>query len=202
MNLKETYNRIAEDWHRDHLKDDWWVSDTERFVSLLPSQALVLDVGCAGGTKSRWLKEHGMRVIGIDISEKMIEIATRECPECDFRVLDMHDIGTLPETFDGIFAQAAFLHLPKKDVPAVVAACVSRLDPDGLLYAAVKEVRPGRGEEEQKTESDYGYDYTRFFSYFTLEEMRRLFSDAGLTVVHAAVTGGWIQIIGRKLVSS
>ena len=198
MSLKDTYNRIAEDWHRDHLKDDWWIPDAERFVALLPSQSLVLDVGCAGGVKSRWLKERDLRVIGIDISEKMIEIARGFCPDVDFRVMDMHDIGTLPETFGGIFAQASFLHLPKKDVPAVIAACVSRLESGGLLYAAVKEVRPGRGEEEHKTENDYGYDYTRFFSYYTLDEMKRLFTDAGLTLVHAETVEGWIQTIGRK----
>lgn len=198
MDLRQTYNRIAEDWHHDHQTDTWWIPDAERFVSLLPNQALVLDVGCAGGTKSRWLKEHGLRVVGIDLSEKMIDIAKRECPDVDFRVMDMCDIGTLPEMFGGIFAQASFLHLPKKEVPGVVASCVSRLETGGLLYAAVKEVRPGRGEEADVTENDYGYDYTRFFSYFTLEDMKRLFTDAGLALVYAATTEGWIQIIGRK----
>ncbi len=198
MNLRDTYNRIAEDWHRDHQRDDWWIPGSEKFVSLLPSQALVLDVGCAGGTKSRWLKDRDVRVIGIDISEKMIEIAARENPDVSFRVLDMRDIATLSETFGGIFAQASLLHLPKKEVPTIIAACASRLDPGGLLYAAVKEVRPGRGDEEEKTENDYGYPYTRFFSYFRLDEMRRLFREAALTVVHAETTGGWIQLIGRK----
>lgn len=197
MGLKETYDRIAEDWHRDHLKDTWWIPDAERFVSLLPSQALVLDVGCAGGVKSRWLKERDLQVIGVDLSEKMVALARSHCPDVEFRVMDMRDIASLTETFGGIFAQASFLHLPKKDAPAVIAACVSRLGPRGLLYAAVKEVRPGRAEEEE-TEDDYGYAYTRFFSYYTLEEMRRLFTDAGLEIVHAAVTDGWVQAIGRR----
>jgi hypothetical protein len=25
MDLKSTYNKIAEDWHKNHQQDDWWV---------------------------------------------------------------------------------------------------------------------------------------------------------------------------------
>ena len=48
MNLKETYNKIAEDWHADHSSDDWWQEGTDKFIWNLKNGASVLDVGCGG----------------------------------------------------------------------------------------------------------------------------------------------------------
>jgi len=80
---------------------------------------------------------------------------------------------------------------------------VSRLVPRGLLYVAVKAQRPGNPEEEIVTENDYGYDYDRFFSYYTLDEMRAHLERLGLSLIHAEVPqapspGDWMQVIARK----
>ncbi|TSC61703.1 MAG: methyltransferase family protein, partial [Parcubacteria group bacterium Gr01-1014_106] len=138
ISLKETYNRIGEEWHRDHQKDDWWVEGTDRFVSLLRPNALVLDVGCGGGTKSKYLMQKGLRVVGIDFSEKMVEIAQREVPTGTFHVCDLRDIGTLEHQFDGIFAQAVLLHVPKIEIPQTLTGMVGKLASGGYLYIAVK----------------------------------------------------------------
>lgn len=75
MNLKETYNKIADDWFKDHKVDDWWVEGTDQFISLLKPGASVLDVGCGAGLKSKYLSEKGLQVVGIDFSDKFIERA-------------------------------------------------------------------------------------------------------------------------------
>jgi SAM-dependent methyltransferase len=203
MDLKETYNRIAEEWHRDHQADDWWIEGTNRFISLLPKGGLVLDAGCGGGTKSAYLIDRGMRVIGIDFSEKLIEIARREVPQAEFRALDMKEAGALPEVFDGIFAQASFLHIPKKELQTVIDGLVTRLTEGGILYAAVKGMREDGPEEEIKEENDYGYSYQRFFSYYTMDELKQYFKNAGLEIMYEDVqkTGksDWLQLIGKKL---
>jgi hypothetical protein len=75
------------------------------------------------------------------------------------------------------------------------------LKPGGYLYIGVKEPWPGQKEEGILKESDYGYDYERFFSYFTLDEVKRYFTDLGMGVVYGNVaTAGktkWAQVIGR-----
>lgn len=67
MDLKETYNQIAEDWHADHLNDDWWISGTDAFFSFLQPGGLVLDVGCGSGVKSNYLINKGLRVCGLSV---------------------------------------------------------------------------------------------------------------------------------------
>ena len=204
MDLRETYNRIAEDWHRDHLHDDWWIQDIDTFIKNLPPNARVLDVGCGSGVKAKYLISHGLKVTGIDISENLLEIAKREAPEGEYKLLSMINLDTMPETFDGVFAQASLLHVSKGEAAEMVKKMARRLVPGGLLYIAVKEVREGETEEEIAKENDYGYEYERFFSYFTMAELEQYFADAGLQVISKVRNPNrsgktvWLQIIGKK----
>lgn len=202
MNLKDTYNRIAEDWFKDHHADNWWVEGTDKFVSFLEPSSLVLDVGCGAGVKSKYLLEKGLRVVGVDFSEKMIEIAKREVLSATFRVADIKDLHNVPKMFDGIFAQAVLLHIPKAEVAAVIQGLKDKLNPGGYLYIAVKEKWPNGKEEEALAEEDYGYVYERFFSYFTLPELKKYLADTRMNIVYENVsTAGktnWIQVISQK----
>lgn len=198
MNLRSTYNKIAEDWHKNHQQDDWWVEGTDKFVSFLKTNSIVLDVGCGGGTKTKYLIDKGLNIIGIDFSEKMIEIAKREVPKAEFRVLDLWDIENLKENFDGIFMQTVLLHFPKKEIKDILNRMVKKLKIGGYLYIAVKKIKKGQPEEEIKIENDYGYQYERFFSYFTLGEFKNLLSDLKMKIIHENLSNNWIQIISKK----
>jgi SAM-dependent methyltransferase len=202
MNLKETYNKIATDWHKDHQADDWWVEGTDKFISFLGPGDSVLDVGCGGGTKSRYLSKKGLKVTGIDFSDELINIAKIEVPQAEFIVMDMYNAEKLNMKFDGIFAQASLLHIPKKDLSNILRILASKLKPDGFLYVAVKGTIPGSPEEETKEEDDYGYPYQRFFSYYSMDELIKNFENLGLKIVYKDIkTIGktdWLQIIGEN----
>lgn len=200
--LRETYNRIAEDWHRDHQDDTWWVEGTNKFISFLKPDDSVLDVGCGGGTKAKYLIDRGLEVTGIDFAENLIAIAKREVPTGSFLVMDAYDLDTLAETFDAVFAQAFLLHVPKRDAPEMLGKFAAKLRPGGYLYIAVKEVKPGQPEEEERTERDYGYEYRRFFSYFTLPELEGHTRHMGLETAYSEITHSgnsrWIQLISQN----
>lgn len=201
MDLKDTYNAIAKDWHLDHLDDDWWVAGTTAFAELLPSGAHVLDIGCGSGLKSKFLIDKGLRVTGIDFSENLLAIARETAPTATFMCMDMRTIESLPETYDALFAQASLLHIPRVDALEVVRGWITRLKPGGFIYLAVKEVKAGRSLEENLKETDYGYEYERFFSYYTMEEMESLIDILGFDIVYRAVqtpNNRWIQLIGKQ----
>ena len=200
--LKETYDRIAQDWVVDHQNDDWWIPGTDKFISYLKKGDVILDVGCAGGTKSKYLIDHELEVLGIDLSDKMIEIAKREVPQGRFQVMDLMDLNTLEQTFDGIFCQAVLVHVPKKDAPLAIEGMTDRLKDGGYLYFAVKEMLPGQIEEMIKPENDYGYEYQRFFSFYSLDELTQLLNKVGMNVIYSKVTfvgkTNWLEIIAKK----
>jgi 2-polyprenyl-3-methyl-5-hydroxy-6-metoxy-1,4-benzoquinol methylase len=204
--LKDTYNKIAQSWHKDHQADNWWQDGTDQFVSRIKEGGKVLDVGCGGGTKSKYLVDKGCKVTGIDFSESFIDIAQKEVPQAKFLVMDVNNIDKLEESFDGIFMQAVLLHIPKKDIEDILRKAVSTLNPNGLVYIAVKEKIEGGVDEEVKVDDDYGYEYERFFSYFTIDELRKYFKDVGLEMIYedmkppsrTARKSNWVQVIGRK----
>ena len=202
MDLKDTYNKIAKDWFRGHQDDTWWIEGTNTFISLLKKDSIVLDVGCGAGIKSKYLLDKGLRVVGIDFSEKMIELAQREVPAATYRVADIRDLSNLNGLFDGILAQAVLLHIPKANIPVALVDLRGKLKDGGYLYIAVKEKKPDQDEEEMVIEKDYGYPYERFFSYFTLPEIKKHVDDVKMRLCYEDVTRSghtnWIQVIAKK----
>lgn len=200
INLKETYNKIAKDWHNDHKKDDWWIESTDKFISLLKPGLQVLDVGCGGGVKSKYFIERGLKVVGIDFSREMIRIAKTEVPEATFLVKDLKDINKWKAFFDGIFLQAVLLHLPKQEILTSLRQIVTKLKTGGYLYIAVKEKKTV--DEEIRVKNDYGYEYETFFSYFTEEEIKSYLKSLSLELVFCESKRlkkmTWIQAIARK----
>lgn len=200
--MRETYNKIAEDWWKDHRDDTWWVEGMDKFASFLKKGDAVLDIGCGAGTKTKYLIRKGLDVLGIDFSEEMIRIARREVPEGKFLVMNAKNLSGLEQEFDGVLAHAILLHIPKKEVCDVLQNWVSKLKPHGYLCLAVKEIKSDEKEEMIVEEKGYGYPYERFFSYFSTEEIKRSLADLDVKILweKKVISGktSWIQIICQK----
>ena len=53
---------------------------------------LVVDLGCGSGLWARELVDAGYKVLGIDISEAMIELSRNRVPEAEFRVGSLFEV--------------------------------------------------------------------------------------------------------------
>ncbi len=59
-------------------------------------EGLVVDLGCGSGLWARVLADAGYRVLGIDISEAMIELSRERVPEAEFRVGSLFEVEIPP----------------------------------------------------------------------------------------------------------
>lgn len=84
MDLKDTYNKIALNWHNKHSSDDWWVNGVNKFISFFNNGDEIFDVGCGSGNGSKYLIKNGLKVTGVDFAEKMVELAQKQNPEAIF----------------------------------------------------------------------------------------------------------------------
>ena len=204
MDLKTTYNTIAQDWAKDHAGDTWWQAGTDEFLRFLKPGMSILDIGCGPGIKTDHMQKKGFDVLGTDFSESMIDVAKRKYPNSKFEVLDVYHLDQYPKTFDAVFAQAVLLHIPKSDIMGILKAIKTKINLDGFLYIAVKAVNESGIEEEVLTENDYDYSYERFFSYFTEEEIEGYIKELGMELIweKSDFIGKtkWIQVVAKKAI--
>jgi ubiquinone/menaquinone biosynthesis C-methylase UbiE len=85
---KQESKRWAE-WARKPGHDSYWRFHRDQFLELLPpAGVLTVDVGCGEGRLVRDLKSCGHKLVGIDIAEHSITLASEADPEGDYRVAD------------------------------------------------------------------------------------------------------------------
>jgi SAM-dependent methyltransferase len=67
----------------------------------------VLDIGCGTGTFALETSQTGVRVLGVDLSDEMIQISKKKAQEigstASFSLADMRDLSSINEEFDGVF---------------------------------------------------------------------------------------------------
>lgn len=106
------------------------------FMSLLPDVPgkRALDLGCGTGRLAHYLAEAGAaEVIGVDLSERMLEVARAECshPRLTFQRASMEEAAFPPERFDLVVSSFAFHYVA--DFLGLVRRIAAWLSPDGLL---------------------------------------------------------------------
>ena len=83
-------------WANNHLNRYYHREQIALIEKILPSVTgkNVLDVGCGTGRTSRYLASRGARVVGIDFSEKAIEIARKQSSggNPEFQVQSVFDL--------------------------------------------------------------------------------------------------------------
>lgn len=171
---KEAYNNIATQWAE--FRDKSFVSQLIMdFSEKLKPGAKVLDIGCGTGRPvALFLSEKGHFVTGIDISEKMIELAkNNNIPNADFQCTDFFDFET-SDTFDGILAWDSFFHFPKNKQEMIYPKIAKMLKPDGYLLFTHGDI------DDEHTSPMMGQEF--YYSAITKEKIADLFLENGLEI--------------------
>ncbi len=102
----------------------------------------VLEIGCGTGSLAALMIERGAHVVGIDISDGMLEIARANASSADLLHLTAMEIDTLGEArFDRIVATFSLSELSPDEFDHVFDLAINALKRGGRLVIA-DEVRP------------------------------------------------------------
>lgn len=71
-----------------------------------------LSLGCGSGEDAQYLKTKGaLRSVGVDITQELIDIAKRNYPDCEFRVMDIESLDFSDNTFDLAYSSLVMHYL-------------------------------------------------------------------------------------------
>ena len=93
----------------------------------------LLDIGCGLGNTSKILSRDCRRIVGVDISEKMIAMAAAQLPHGEFREFDGANIPYGNDQFDVVFAMNVFHHISPQQRDPLLADMVRVLKPGGAI---------------------------------------------------------------------
>ena len=97
-------------------------------------------VGCGPcGHIENYISQKGLKVIGMDISEKCIEIAKGNFPEIRFETGDFTKMKYEDEYFDGLVSYYSIIDTPVQYLDKVLKEFNRVLKKDGYLLLVVKE---------------------------------------------------------------
>ncbi len=97
----------------------------------------VLDVGSGTGRPTaQALAGAGHRVLGVDVSPVMVEIASRQVPEAEFRCEDIRRMTLEDASLDAVCVYFATLQMSRSEQSGLLRRLARALRPGGLLALA------------------------------------------------------------------
>ena len=195
---RNSYDLIAEQWHASR-HEGASVEGLLRYVGLivegLRPGARVLDVGCGTGRPvAEYLIRRGFRVVGVDQSAGMLEVARRVVPEAELIHGDMLEVE-----FGGGFSAAvawdSIFHVERARHEAVFRKLAASLEPGGRLLLST-----GGDGNEGFTSEMYGQSF--FYSGHEPEVARGLLEAAGFEIERWEVddpsSRGHVAVVARR----
>jgi demethylmenaquinone methyltransferase/2-methoxy-6-polyprenyl-1,4-benzoquinol methylase len=192
--VKAYYDRRAPEY------DDWWLgrglyADRERpgwedelrllegVIRDLPAVG-TLDVACGTGFLTRHLRGD---VVGLDASERMLEVARRQAPQARFEHGDALSLPFDDDAFDRVFTSYFYCHLEDHERERFLAEA-RRVAPELVVVASIR----GDGDAFERWEDRRLKDGSHWSVYKRVFEGPDLADELGGEVVFR---GSWFVVV-------
>lgn len=161
----DAYNQNATAWAKSRSGKGYWLKEKQKFQKYL-LRGKLLEVGSGGGRDAKELIEMGYNYIGTDISKELLEEARKNNPGVTFLHKSVYELDFPPQTFDGFWACAVLLHMPKDRIDNALQSIHKVIKKGGIGFISLK-----KGDDEKFIEGDHvGISYKRFFAFYQQEE--------------------------------
>jgi ubiquinone/menaquinone biosynthesis C-methylase UbiE len=149
----------------------------DRFAESVRNSGIACDLGCGPGHIARYLHGRGIQVCGMDLSRGMVERARRLNPGIEFNQGDMRTLAVRDNTWAGIAAFYAIVHLPLPDLDRSLREMMRVLAPGGRLLLSFHI-----GEDTAQIESLWESGAALEFHFFRVSTVRGSIERAGFEI--------------------
>jgi 2-polyprenyl-3-methyl-5-hydroxy-6-metoxy-1,4-benzoquinol methylase len=137
-----TYNKAAKEYETKFMNMDLYHASYDLFCSLIKKRdAEIFEIACGPGNISKYLlkKRPDFKIVGIDLSPPMIELAKNNNPTATFKVMDARTIEQIDKKYDAIMCGFCLPYLTKEEAAKLIADVAKLLQPNGVLYISTME---------------------------------------------------------------
>ncbi len=108
-----------------------------RFLAYVRAGGRILDAGCGSGRDALAFSRAGYGVTAFDASPEMVRRAAAHTG-LSVALMSFDDVDW-SEAFDGVWACASLLHVPRLALSLTLARLMGALRPGGVIYASFKD---------------------------------------------------------------
>lgn len=166
----------------------------DQFLSHIAPGGAILELGCGAGQDSEYMLASGFDVTPTDGTPEIAYAAARRLGRpVDVLLFEAIDAVGI---YDGVWANACLLHVPRTDLPAVIGRIHRALKPGGVFHASFKA-----GEAEGRDQ------FGRYYNYPSAGWLEQAYRPGPWesVAIEAAKGGGydnkptdWLFILARK----
>lgn len=180
--LQTSYDRVAQQYaseYFDELSRKPFDCDLlAQFADGVSVGGEVCEIGCGPGQIARYLKDRGVNVRGIDLSQEMIAAARHLNPDIPFEQGDMLALDLPDAALAAVVSFYSIIHLKREDVVRALKEMFRVLKPAGRLLVSFHG-----GEGELHRDEWYGQPVSIDVTLMTREEMMSFLKNAGFTEI-------------------
>ncbi|GJL66484.1 MAG: hypothetical protein NPIRA05_14550 [Nitrospirales bacterium] len=193
----------AYETHQDLYLQQW---NTRRYkvpphltawIARVPKSGTVLDLGCGPGQDTRYLRRKGFHVYGVDLTWSFLQAAKARAPRLPVIQADMRQLPFPPQAFDGIWAAASVIHLPKAQARTLCRKLFTLIKPGGWLAMTVMYGRDVGVPQKQ-------WIAGRYLAKWQKAELKRVLQAAKWEhvsierVQHQERKGAWLNLLAKR----
>ena len=164
----------AETFAGEHEKKPMDREILHRFAKEVGSRGPVWDFGCGPGHTTRYLKDLGVEITGLDVSDRMLDQARAMNPEIGFRKGDMIGLDFDDDSIAAIVAFYSIVHFTEEQVGTAFREIYRVLRPDGRFLFTYHI-----GEETIHVDEFLGKPVDMDFMFFQTDFITRSLEKSG-----------------------
>jgi ubiquinone/menaquinone biosynthesis C-methylase UbiE len=158
----ETWNKVAKLYEDKFMDLDLYNDTYDKFCELLSkNNPSILEIGCGPGNITKYLlnKRPDFEILGIDISQNMIDLAKINCPNTKFEVMDSREIDNIKTKFDAVVCGFCLPYLSEFDIKKIIGDCKNLLNEKGILYLSFVEGEKDKSGYQKGSSGNRTYFY-------------------------------------------
>ncbi len=165
---EEAFDKSAKIYAQKFMNVSLYAEPFKVFCANIKAEdASILDIACGPGNISKYLLElkPAYRILGIDLSPNMLEIAQINNPTAQFLLMDCREIAALEQKFDGITCGFCLPYLTPEEAIDLIVNVSALLNPGGVFYLSTMEE-----DENNKSRHQISSTGDRVFVHYHRED--------------------------------